>query len=73
MKALNLEERKPQLLVFWFYGKGANLCRWVWICSEILCTRSPSHLGKVACDRLGRRPLPLGTQGGHSGLRGVSA
>ena len=26
VKVLNLEERKPQLLVFWFYGNVVSFC-----------------------------------------------
>ena len=59
MKVLNLEERKPQLLVFWFYGN-------VVVFGSVSDRKSSVSidLEKVICNQLGRMPLLLWTQEG---------
>ena len=64
VKVLNLGERKPQLLVFFFGFMG------MWFHFASVSDQKfsvPEDLVKVTCNRLGRMPLPLGTQEGSFG------
>ena len=69
VKVLNLEERQPQLLVFWFYGNVVSFCLCFFRNPLYLKTHigSPEDPVRVACNRLGRMCLPLGTQEGSFG------